>query len=164
MPTSIYAEVADTLEAVQKLPPELSKKIYKEHITIKLRQRADLGWDKVNDAITKEPFCEHNEQIVKVLFCHKCRDCRRNGLCNMCRKNGVEHFLGYPVYYENDYDDVFKKKRSFLFTRVVAEPLRNIFLSFCLSHRLHDLICFMSDLIVPNGCRKFIYSIHKSMK
>ena len=99
----------ETLEAIQKLPPELSKKIYKEYINIKLRQRADLGWDKVNDAITKAPFCEHNEQIVKVLFCHKCRDCRRNGLCNMCSKNGVEHFLGYPVYDANDYDEVFKK-------------------------------------------------------
>ena len=51
-----------------------------------------------------------------------------------------------------------------LSTRVGAEPLRDIFLSFCLSHRLHDLICYMSDLIVPNGCRKFVYSIHKSMK
>ena len=109
MPTSIYVEMADTLEAVQKLPPEISKKIYKEYITIKLRQRADLGWDKVNDAIVKAPFCEHNEQIVKVLFCHKCRYCRRNGLCNMCSINGVEHLLGYPVYDENDYDEIFKK-------------------------------------------------------
>ena len=78
-------------------------------ITKKLRQRADLGWDKVNDAIAKAPFCEHNEQIVKVLFCYKCRDCLRNGLCNMCSKNGVKHFLGYPVYDEDDYDEIFKK-------------------------------------------------------
>ena len=109
MPTNIYAEMADALEAIQKLPIELREKIYKEFLTIKLRQRADLGWDEVNDAITKAPFCEHNEQIVKVLFCHKCRDCRRNGLCNLCRKNRVEHFFGYSVHDEKDYDVIFDK-------------------------------------------------------
>ena len=101
--------MADTLEAIQKLPPELREKIYKQFLTIKLRERAALGWDKVNYAITEAPFCEHNEQIVKVLFCHKYRYCRRNGLRYMCSRNRVEHFLGYPVYDENDYDEVFKK-------------------------------------------------------
>ena len=101
--------MADTLEAIQKLPPEIREIIYKEFLTIKLGQRSALGWDKVNAAIAEAPFCEHNEQIVKVLFCHKCRDCRRNGLCNLCRRNGVKHFLGYPIYDEDDYDEVFKK-------------------------------------------------------
>ena len=68
-------------ESIQILPPELREKIYKEYLTIKLRQRADLGWDEVNYAIAEAPFCEHNEQIVKVLFCYKCRGCLRNGLC-----------------------------------------------------------------------------------
>ena len=96
-------------EAIQILPPELKEKIYKEFLTIKLRQRSDLGWDKVNEAITEALFCEHNEQIVKVLFCNKCRNYLRNGLCNMCHRNGVKHFLGYPVYDEDDYDEIFKK-------------------------------------------------------
>ena len=61
---------------IKKLPLELREKIYKEFLTIKLRQRTALGWDKVNAAIAEAPFCEHNEQIVKVLFCHKCRYCR----------------------------------------------------------------------------------------
>ena len=60
--------MADTLEAIQKLPPELREKIYKQFLTIKLREQAALGWDKVNYAIAEAPFCEHNEQIVKVLF------------------------------------------------------------------------------------------------
>ena len=102
-------KMAATLEAIQKLPPEIREKIYKEFLTIKLRQRSALGWDKVNYAIAEAPFCEHNEQIVKVLFCHKCRDCMRNGLCHMCSKNGVKHFLGYPVFDVNDYDKIFKK-------------------------------------------------------
>ena len=112
MPTSIYAEMADTLEAIQKLPIELREKIYKEFIKIKLRQRAALGWDKVNDAIIKAPFCEHNQQIVKILFCYKCKYCKWNGLCHRCCKNGVEHFLGY-LYYKNDYDDIFNKPYNY---------------------------------------------------
>ena len=96
-------------DAIKKLPIELREKIYKQYLTLKLRQRPALGWDKVNAAIAEAPFCQHNEQIVKVLFCHKCRDCRRNGLCHMCSKHGVKHFLGYPVFDENDYDKIFKK-------------------------------------------------------
>ena len=101
--------MADMLELLKTLPPELREQIYKEYIKIKLRQRTALGWDEVNAAISEAPFCEHNEQIVKVLFCYKCRGCLRNGLCNMCSKNGVKHFLGYPVYDKDDYDKVFNK-------------------------------------------------------
>ena len=70
-------------EGIKKLPPELREKIYNEYITIKLSQRKALGWDKVNDAIAEAPFCKHNEQIVKILFCKKCHGCLRNGLCNL---------------------------------------------------------------------------------
>ena len=47
---------------------------------------------------------------------------------------------------------------------VGAEPLRDILISFRIKHRFHYLKCYMSDLIMPNGCRKFVNSIHKSMK
>ena len=96
-------------EGIKTLPPELREEIYKEYIKIKLRQRKALGWDKVNEAIAEAPFCEHNQQIVKVLFCYKCGHCMRNYLCNLCRRNGVNHYLGYPIYDEDDYDEVFKK-------------------------------------------------------
>ena len=112
--------MADTLEAIQQLPLELREKIYKEYLTIKLRQRSALGWDKVNYAIAEAPFCEHNEQIVKVLFCYKCRGCLRNGLCNMCSKNGVKHFLGYPVYDADYYDEIFKKSYNSSWCGTVA--------------------------------------------
>ena len=96
-------------DAIQILPTELREKINKEYIKIKLRERADLGWDEVNAAIIEAPFCDHNQQIVKVLFCYKCGHCMRNYLCNLCRRNGVNHYLGYPIYDEDDYDEVFKK-------------------------------------------------------
>ena len=98
----------DTLELIQALPQELREKICKEYVKIKLWQRKMQGWTEVHAAIKEAPVCDHNQQIVKVLFCHKCGDCRRNGLCNLCRRNGVNHYLGYPIY-ENDYDECFKK-------------------------------------------------------
>ena len=96
-------------EYIQKLPPEIREIIYKEYIKIKLRERKALGWDEVNAAIKEAPFCDHNEQIVKVLFCYKCGHCMRNYLCNLCKRNGVRHYLGYSIYDEDDYDECFKK-------------------------------------------------------
>ena len=96
-------------DAIQILPTELREEICKEFIKIKLRERKALGWDEVNAAIKEAPFCDHNQQIVKVLFCYKCGHCMRNYLCNLCRRNGVNHYLGYPIYDEDDYDEVFKK-------------------------------------------------------
>ena len=96
-------------EAIKILPLELRERIYKEFIKIKLRERKALGWDEVNAAIAEAPFCYHNEQIVKVLFCYKCGHCRRNGICNLCKRNGVNHYLGYPIHDQDDYDECFKK-------------------------------------------------------
>ena len=97
---------SNNCQGIQKLTQELCKEINKENINKKLSQRKALGWDKVNEAITKAPFCEHNQQIVNLLFCGKCRYCMWNGLCHKCSKNGVKHFLG-NLYYKNDYDDIF---------------------------------------------------------
>ena len=96
-------------DAIQILPPELREKIYKEFIKNQLRQREALGWEKVNKSILTAPFCDYNQQIVKVLFCYKCEYCMRNYQCNLCRRDGGFHYLGYPIYDENDYDEVFKK-------------------------------------------------------
>ena len=103
--------MADTLELIKALPPELREKICKEYIKIKLWQRKMLGWDEVHAAIKEAPFCDHNEQIVRVLFCYKCgrSRCTRNDLCNLCLRNGVNHYVGYPIYDADDYDEAFKK-------------------------------------------------------
>jgi len=97
-------------EAIQNLPPELRETIYKEYLAIKRRQKKEMAWDEVHDAIEEAPFCEKRSRIVKVMFCYKCDGaCGRNGLCSECYKNGVKHYLGYPVYDENDYDEIFMK-------------------------------------------------------
>ena len=136
-----------TLELIQALPAELREKISTEYIIIKLWQRKMLGWDEVRKeirkgyikmklkqrktlgwgevhaAIKEAPVCVRNKQIVRVLFCYKCdrSRCRLNNLCNLCHRNGFRHYLGYPIYDEDDYDECFKK--SFY-----AEPLRDLFL------------------------------------
>ena len=98
----------ETLELIQSLPPELREKIYKEYIKIKLSQRKALGWDKAHAVITAAPFCERNQQIVKILFCHKCDSCIRNGICKLCSRKGDRHYPGFPIYDKNDYIEVFK--------------------------------------------------------
>ena len=87
-----------TLQLIKTLPPELREKILKEHIKIKIKEREDLGWQKINSIIFHAPFCKTNEQIVKCLYCPKCDDCDRNDLCNLCKKNGIDHYLNYPPY------------------------------------------------------------------
>ena len=96
-------------EAIQSLPPELCEIIYKEYLAIKLRQRAALGWNEVHKTLKEAPFCEKQGRIVNVLFCRKCVTCGKNGLCYACNKNGVYHYLGYPVFDFNDYDEIFQK-------------------------------------------------------
>ena len=123
----------DTLELIQALPQELRKQILKEYIQIKLwqrkmlgwddvrkeinkaytsmklRQRKALGWDEVHAEIKEAPFCGYNQQIVKVIKCisHYNEHCFRNNHCNLCKRDGFYHYLGYPIYDENDYDKCF---------------------------------------------------------
>ena len=68
-----------------------------------------MGWDEVHYDIEEAPFCEKRSRIVKVTFCRKCNFCDLKGLCFECYKNGVKHYLGYPVYDYNDYDEIFMK-------------------------------------------------------
>ena len=108
-------------DAIQILPTELREKICKEYIKIKLRERKALGCDEINAAIKEAPVCEKNHQIVKVLFCYKCDSrCRRNNLCNLCHRNGIRHYLGYPIYDQDDYDECFEKSWYNSWTGVVA--------------------------------------------
>ena len=103
------ADVRRIDEAIQKLPPEIREKIYKELVAIKMRERKEMGWNGVHDDIKDAPFCEKRLRITKVLFCFKCNSCQRNGLCEVCHKNGETHNLGYPIYGIEDYDEIFIK-------------------------------------------------------
>ena len=104
MPAARYLSDVLLSEAIQNLPPELREIIYKEYLAIKRRQRKEMGWDKVYDKIEEAAFCEKRSRIVKAMFCRKCKSCLVKRLCYKCYKNGVKHYLGHPVYDENDSD------------------------------------------------------------
>ena len=103
------ADVRRIDEAIQNLPPEIREKIYKELVAIKMRERKEMGWNEVHDDIKDAPFCEKRLRITKVLFCCKCNICERNGLCEVCSKNGEIHNHGYPIYGIEDNDEIFIK-------------------------------------------------------
>ena len=92
---SVYADMAaaryssdvQLSEAIQNLPPELREMILKEYIAIKIKEKKEMGWDKVhkhipkpgwdkvNGHILKLPFCKYREQIVPMVICFEYPDC-----------------------------------------------------------------------------------------
>ena len=96
-------------EAIQNLPPELREMILKEYIARKIKEKKEMGWDEVHDDLKEAPICEKRSRIVKVMFCRKCNSCGLKGLCYECYKNREKHYLGYPVYDENYYAEIFQK-------------------------------------------------------
>ena len=86
--------MADTLELIQALPPELREKICTEYIIIKLWQRKILGWAEVHKELEKIPFCKRRESFVKAMFCVEHLDCGVDGICVPCmRKENINHYV-----------------------------------------------------------------------
>ena len=56
-------------EAIQNLPPELREMILEECISIKIKEKNEIGWGKVHENILKLPFCKYREQIVPMVIC-----------------------------------------------------------------------------------------------
>ena len=63
---SSVEKTCELSDVIQNLPPELCEIIYKEYITIKLKQRAALGWDKVHQHFSKVPFCHYKNMRTVV--------------------------------------------------------------------------------------------------
>jgi len=78
-------------DAIQNLPPELCEIIYKDYVTIKLRQRAALGWEKVHKHISKLPFCQYRQQIAPMIICFDYMNCYFEGCCFPCYESGNLH-------------------------------------------------------------------------
>ena len=74
------------IEAIQSLPPELREIIYKHFLTIKLRERAALGWDLVHDELLIQPFCPERQRLVHILVCVAYMHCCQGGCCYPCYK------------------------------------------------------------------------------
>ena len=114
----------ETLEQIKTLPPELREIIYKDFIKIKLRERKDIGWDEINAAIKEAPICDHNQQIVKVLFCYKCGHCRRNYLCNLCKKKMESDTISAILFIKKMITTSASRNLGMI---VGVEPFRDIF-------------------------------------
>ena len=71
-------------DAIQNLPPELREKIYKDYVTIQLRQSSSSGWKKMHENILKLPFCNHMHQIVPMIICFDYSDRCFEGCCFPC--------------------------------------------------------------------------------
>ena len=70
---------------------QLSEAIKK--LTIKLTQRAALGWEKVHQELEKVPFCHRRERLVKVMFCLEHESCGVDGLCvPRTREESINHY------------------------------------------------------------------------
>ena len=64
-------------EAIHNLPAELGENIYKEHLTLKIKERSSLGFGEGHREIKSASFWEKHEQITKVKACGKCHECGR---------------------------------------------------------------------------------------
>ena len=100
-------------EAIQYLPSELREIIYKKYLAIEkeeaLSRRELMGWGKVHNELLEAPLCDTRSRIVKVIKCRKCNTCGRDGLCNECLKNKVEHYIYPPWFVVEDYHENFIK-------------------------------------------------------
>ena len=71
-------------EAIGNFPPELKEMILKEFISIKVKQREELGWKKVHKELLETPLCPRREMLVKIRCCFWDMFCQVNGLCQSC--------------------------------------------------------------------------------
>ena len=106
-------------KAIQSLPPELQEEIYKKYLTLKIRERFDLGWSEIHKQILSAPFCDYRERITNITLCRKCEECGKNDLCYLCFKNGKKHFFGYPVYDFNDLEDAEFGYNKYMFLKYI---------------------------------------------
>jgi len=89
------------IKAIQDLPPELLEIIYKNYLVIKLRDRVAHGWKEVHNEILKQPFCHNRQQLVCIIICLDYIDCRWEGFCYPCFKQGIKDKLLYTPPIEN---------------------------------------------------------------
>ena len=80
-------------EVIQNLPPELREKIYKEYVSLKIKEKQDLGYDMVHFNIENAPFCEENQQITRPMGCLNWETMEMGDMCWLCFKKEKNHFL-----------------------------------------------------------------------
>ena len=64
------------------------------------RQQTD-DWKEIHNELLKEPFCHFRQQLVRIIICLEYINCRWEGLCYPCFKQGIKHKLLYTPPIEN---------------------------------------------------------------
>ena len=96
-------------EAIKRLPPELREKTFKHYLAMKIWERNEMGWNKIHGQLMEGPFCDKQGMFSKIFICSKCNECERTGLCVLCLKNNVQHYLVEDRWDVNDFEEKFLK-------------------------------------------------------
>ena len=67
--------------------------IIKEYISIKMKQREELGWKEVHKELGATSFCPRREMVVKIKLCFDHADCEVSGLCESCYREEAYHII-----------------------------------------------------------------------
>ena len=59
------------------------------------------SWKEVHNELLKQPFFHNRQQLVRIIICLDYMDCRWEGLCYPCFKQGIKHKLLYTPPIEN---------------------------------------------------------------
>ena len=79
-------------EVIKNLPSEIIEIIYKEYLTLKMKQRSALGWNEIHDELLKAPLCKYRDLVVNIAVSDGCDSCVRDGLCYACAKEEIFHY------------------------------------------------------------------------
>ena len=63
--------------------------------------RKTAKWKEVHNELLKQPSCHNRQQLVRIIICLDYIDCRWEGLCYPCFKQGIKHKLLYTPPIEN---------------------------------------------------------------
>jgi len=68
---------------------------------MEIRQRTAFSRKEVHNEFSKQPFCHNRQQLVRIIICLECNNCRWEGVCYPCFKQGIKHKLLYTSPIEN---------------------------------------------------------------
>ena len=89
-------------ELLKELSPEMLQAIEQLFAEDAPAVRKAAEWKEVRNELLKQPFCQNRQQLVRIIMCFNYDDnCRWEGLCYPCLKQGINHELFYTPPIEN---------------------------------------------------------------
>ena len=89
-------------ELLKELSPEMSQALEQLFAEDAPAVRKTAEWKKVHNELLKQPFCHKKQRLVRIIMCLDYDDnCRWEGFCYPCLKQGINHKLFYTPPIEN---------------------------------------------------------------